>query len=131
MITTTDRVSGGYDLPMYNRKGVRISLDEWALLMGEGRSTADPTAGYHRVGYDVIGHHIVSTAWTGFDARPHLGGEPLIFETAVLCEDGADDHFTKWATEDDARRAHDEIVRRLRVGHAIAEGLRQILGGEE
>lgn len=131
MMTTTDAAPvGGYGLPMYNRQGVRISLDEWAMLMGEGRSAADPTAGYHRIGYDMVGPFTISTAWTGLDSRAFLGGTPLIFESVLMSPHQPDQWF-RHTTEDDAREAHANIVRKARMSLAVGETLRHMLFGEE
>jgi hypothetical protein len=117
-MTTTATPQGGYEIPMYNRQGVRISLDEWALLMDKGRTPADPTAGYYRIAYDMINHVLVSTVWRGFDFRigHGLGGEPLIFETVVT--DGCPDHdevVLRWATEEQARTSHAQMVERVKT----------------
>lgn len=116
---------GGYDIPMYNRSGIRISLDEWAILFSQGRSTADPTAGYCRVGYDRIGPFTISTVWRGFDAREHLGGEPLIFETVVMSVNG--DQIIRHATEAEAEHAHAECVAAARAALTVAGALRRFI----
>lgn len=130
MTTTTGAPAGGYDIPMYNRQGVRISLDEWAMLMSEGRSAADPVAGYHRIGYDMVGPFTISTAWSGFDSRAYLGGEPLIFQSSIMSPHQGD-QVIQYATEDEARRMHAELVDRARVAVTVAGALRQIINGED
>lgn len=124
-MTKTASPAGGYDIPMFNRQGVRISLDEWAMLFSEGRSTADPTAGYHRVGYDVLGPFTISTVWRGFDSREHLGGEPLIFETVVMSVNG--DQIIRHATEAEAEHAHAECVAAARAALTVAGALRRFI----
>lgn len=119
MTTQIKAAAGGYDLPMYNRQGVRISLDEWAILFSEGRSAADPTAGYHRVGYDMVGPFAISTVWRGLDARDYLGGDgPLIFETCVMSPSG--DQILRHTTEAEAEHAHAGCVAAARSAATIA-----------
>lgn len=125
----TGTATGGYDIPMYNREGVRISLDEWAMLFSEGRSAADPTAGYHRVAYDMVGPFTISTVWRGLDAREYLGGEPLIFETAVMSPSG--DQILRHATEAEAQHVHAEVVAAARAALAVGGALRRLIKGSE
>ena len=137
-MTTTATPQGGYEIPMYNRSGVRISLDEWALLFSQGRTPADPTAGYYRVAYDMIGNVMISTVWRGFDSRVGhwLGGEPLIYETVI--NDGCTDHdevVLRWSTEEQARASHGQMVERVKTVVSAASflaDLRRIMGeGDE
>ena len=129
-MTTIKAPSGGYDVPMYNRQGVRISLDEWAMLFSEGRSASDPTAGYHRIGYDTIGPFTISTVWRGLDHREFLGGEPLIFETCVMSPH-QDDQIIRYATEAEARETHAAIIEKVRMVTFVSGALRRLFEGRE
>lgn len=125
MITSASP-AGGYDIPMFNRQGVRISLDEWAMLFSEGRSTSDPVAGYHRIGYDSVGPFTISTVWRGFDCREFLGGEPLIFETVIMSPHQGD-QILRHSTEAEARATHEECITKARAALTVADALRRFI----
>lgn len=126
----TRSTTGGYEVPMYNRQGVRISLDEWAMLFSEGRSASDPTAGYHRIGYDTVEPFTISTVWRGFDHREYLGGQPMIFETVIMAPH-QDDQVIRYATEAEAQHAHAALVEKARMAASVAGALRRLLGGRD
>lgn len=129
-MTITTGIRGGYDIPLFNRKGVRISVDEWAMLMDEGRTEADPTGGYHRIGYDVVGQFAISTVWLGLDHRHFLGGEPEIFET-VVASVARPDQRIRYGTESEAQRAHASLVEHARMTTEIGEHVRRLIEGGE
>lgn len=130
MTTQTAAPVGGYEIPMYNREGVRISLDEWAMLFSEGRTPADPTAGYHRVAYDIVGPFTISTVWRGFDSREFLGGEPLIFETVIMSPHQGD-QIRRQSTEAEARQDHAMCVTKARMAVTVADAFRELLSGDD
>lgn len=130
MTTHTAAPLGGYEIPMYNRQGVRISLDEWAMLFSEGRSATDPTAGYHRVAYDMVGPFTISTVWRGFDSREFLGGAPLIFETVIMSPHQGD-QILRQSTEAEAREDHEMCVSKARMAVRVAGVFRDMLTGED
>lgn len=52
----------------------------------------------------------VSTVWLGIDHSFGDGGPPIIFETMVFGYEGWDDFQLRYATEDEAKTTHDEVV---------------------
>ena len=96
----------------YDRAGRIISISHWAQLRGDCE-------------YAVIGDwcgdngSAVRTVWTGFGFN-YGHPESLIFETHSIVGDEA--LFCTYRTEADARRGHDETVRR------ISKGLEQEIG---
>ena len=107
----------GYDdLPFYDRAGSRISMDEWARLTGD--------AEYCRIASDYVGPYWISTVWLGLDANLGRFGAPLVFETMVFAraerDDPESDGLTdfdcqRWATEEQARAGHAEMVTLVRA----------------
>lgn len=93
------------DPPMhFDRLGVAISLREWCALV------EDP-ADYKRIDETFVGRWRISTIWLGINAIPW--GPPQIFETMVFDADGApgeDFEMRRYATEDQARQGHADMV---------------------
>lgn len=114
-VTDTDSVEGFFwprDC-FYDRAGRIISISHWAQLRSDHE-------------YAVIGDwcnesgSAVRTVWTGFGFS-YGHSESLIFETHSIVGDEA--HFFTYCTEADARRGHDETVRRISAGRERGEGL--------
>ena len=57
----------------------------------------------------------VSTVWLGIDHNFFGEGPPLIFETMIF-GGNHDEYQWRWATEDEARFAHEKIVLNLTAG---------------
>lgn len=102
----------------YNREGVPISLDEFAVF------TEDLT--YKRVRHDYIGDFMISTAWMGIDHSFGSEGPILIFETMIFAVDSYTggiedfDHYQKrYTTEEEAKAGHEEaiqvVLNRIRI----------------
>lgn len=95
----------------YDRDGQPIDATTWLTLFGQGlayarvarttiTSAADPN-----VTFDV------STVWLGVDHDffGH-GSPPIIFETMVFGDDSDDRTMTRYATEEQARKGHQDMV---------------------
>jgi hypothetical protein len=94
------------DPPMhYDRLGVPITLRQWCDLV------EDPE--YKRVASTTVGRWWISTVWLGLD-HGFLPGMPRqIFETMVFDADrnvSEDWEMRRYATEDEARQGHEEMV---------------------
>lgn len=89
----------------YSREGDPISLRDWA----ENRQTAE----MKRVARTVSEHFVVSTVYIGIDHNFAMEGPPLIFETMVFGGE-LEGEMDRYATEEEALRGHEEMVRRVR-----------------
>lgn len=92
----------------YDREGNPISLEGWAHLIEKHED-------YRRVASTVIPETNVwvSTVWLGLDHN-YWGGPPLIFETMVWNEHGADDEICeRWSSENEAVAGHLAVVSAL------------------
>lgn len=107
-----DRAVGVTDFPSdfyYDRAGLPIPFDEWARL----RSLPD----YFRIAEDTIGNYWISTVWVGLVMNLTWTNAPIIFETMVF-EGDADGHdldMLRYATEEEARQGHAEMVTLVRA----------------
>ena len=108
--------------PMFNRQGQEISFFEWVDLL-----QADPR--YPCVAGDVVKQGDVEIEiLTSLIGQPLSGGmfservkdaKPLIFETMVFLPN--DREFThRYATEEEAKAGHAEVVSAIREGRPIA-----------
>lgn len=101
-----DAWDGIPDPPMhYDRAGTPISLRRWAEL-GQDDD-------YRRVASTTVGRWWISTVWLGLDHGFLPGMMRQIFETMVFDRDGAvgeDWEMRRYATEEGARRGHEEMV---------------------
>lgn len=94
----------------YDRDGSPLTRDEWARKF---------TYEYKRVELTELGDGVVvSTVWLGMN---HNWGEgaPLIFETLVMGGE-FDEWMDRYATEEDARRGHAEVVAAIRNGGKLS-----------
>jgi hypothetical protein len=91
---------------LYDRHGQPIGLDLWLeLYLSDSYRVVLMT--------QVNTHVVVSTVWTGVDARVlNRCGQPLVFETAVF-QDGRVEATLRNATEGEARAAHVCLVNQL------------------
>src|SRR4051794_15289386 len=101
----------------YDRDGNPMRMEDF------GRLKADQE--YSCVGVTEMGPYFVSTVWLGLDHN-FWGGPPLIFETMVFtssavrermegvpfeeCEPLRDFTCERYATWDEAKKGHDEMV---------------------
>jgi hypothetical protein len=92
----------------FDREGKPITdVTEWVRLFGD--------AEYKRVAYDELedGRYTISTVWLGLNHQ--FGrGPPLIFETMTFGPDGAADCCRRYATLEEAKRGHEEMLRELK-----------------
>lgn len=112
MWTRTDGVSAYYD-----RDGTRISLWDYVQLVDKSDRE------YKRVARTTIVEAAdpsksleISTVWLGLDHSMFSDGPPLIFETMVFGQGSSLDlDCERYATEDAARRGHDEMLLLVRA----------------
>lgn len=83
---------------------------------------------YRRIGGDTVivdgATLAVSTVWLGVNYNFAGDGPPLIFETMVFGEHPlADAACWRYATEDEARAGHENVVKALRAARLTAEAL--------
>lgn len=91
----------------YDRTGEPMTMHVWAQRFEDLE--------YKRVASDTVGDFDVSTVWLGIDHRFAGDGAPLIFETIVFGGNELEDNEQRrYATEDEARAGHAEIVERLK-----------------
>ena len=101
----------------FDRLGVAISLGEWAQLVEDDE--------YKRIDSTMVGEWFVSTVWTGMDGLAGMvrGRPAQIFETAVF---GPASWHTweqrRYATEEQARRGHDEMVQLVKKLEGVDDG---------
>lgn len=88
----------------YDREGKPIGLGDLLVLKLD--------QDYSRIGFDVVGPVEISTVWLGHDEGFGEGGLRL-FETMVFAPSGTVLR-TQYATEEEARQGHAEIVRKAR-----------------
>lgn len=111
-------------LMFYDREGRPIELLQW------GRLHSNPE--YRTVVRTVVHDRVVSTVWLGIDHNYLPGGRPLIFETMVFakadCEDNGGEDVSlfnidcwRYATEEEAREHHAEVVLGIRAAHVLIE----------
>lgn len=101
----------------YDRQGKPLTLEEWAnynYIEGRGENKD-----YRRIRETTVGSYWVSTVWIGIDLS--FGGlRPLIFETVVFpksrdaIESFEDRDMERYATEEEAIKGHNRMVRRWR-----------------
>ncbi len=92
----------------YDRDGRPITdVGEFARLF------SDLT--YKRILVDTVDGADVSTVWLGINHNYTGEGPPLIFETMIFGGDHDQDCW-RYATEEEARKKHDEIVAALKAG---------------
>jgi hypothetical protein len=95
----------------YDKQGERLDdMLGWARLVEDNE--------YKLVEQTEVGEAFVSTVWMGIDhnfASP--GNPPLIFETMIFGGDH-DECQWRWATEEEARKAHRMIVEKLIAEHS-------------
>lgn len=94
----------------YDRDGKLITEHDWRRL------SADPS--YKRVAYDKIGDLEVSTIWRGTDYPGE--GRSSVFESVVFGrDDGSDNEQRRYATEEEARAGHAELVAQVRAAASL------------
>ncbi len=92
----------------YDRVGESIDQWQWVELF--------ENFDYQRVENTEVGPYRVATNWMGFDLSIWGDGPPLIFETMVFATGTPYDlDCRRYATEDEARAGHDELVLLLRA----------------
>lgn len=104
----------------YDRAGNPISAAQADPLFGNPE--------YKRVGGDTVivdgATLAVSTVWLGVNYNFTGDGPPLIFETMVFGDHPlAEDACWRYATEDEARAGHENVVKALRTARLTAEAL--------
>jgi len=92
----------------YDRQGRPITIEERIRL---DNSEVDGLP-YMRIAETFTEGCRVSTVWLGLNHQ-HGDGPPLIFETMVF-GGGLDQHAERWATEDEARAGHEQMVEKVR-----------------
>ena len=108
--TDSIKAFSGCSLPVYDRKGKRISFDRWAELHREEE--------YLRVDFTRLpGGLEVSTVWLGMD-HSWVQKEPIIFETMVFGDTAyLNNDCRRYSTEDEAFAGHAEMVAELNGSH--------------
>lgn len=106
----------------YDRQGQPITVEEADPLLTDNE--------YKRVAGDIVvldGQQLaVSTVWLGVDHNFDRQGPPIIFETMVFGNHPLAENATwRYATEDEARTGHDNVVRALRAARLTEEALEQ------
>lgn len=97
-----------WDNMCFDRQGRPITVEQYTELLVDDD--------YKRVALTTVGPYAVSTVWLGADHSFGTGGPPLIFETMVFATEGGtadlshDLDCRRYATEDEARRGHEEFV---------------------
>lgn len=102
----------------YDRQGQPITAEEADPLLGD--------ITYKRVAGDTVvldGQQLaVSTVWLAVDHNFSRQGPPLIFETMVFGDHPlAEDACWRYATEDEARTGHENVVKALRTARLTDE----------
>ena len=65
----------------------------------------------------TVGDFEVSTVFLAIDHGLFRGGPPILFETMVFAKDTPADHFCqRYATWDETKKGHDEVVAKLVSG---------------
>jgi hypothetical protein len=97
---------------MYGRDGAPLRFAAWAALFEdhEYKVVAQDRLAY--AGEEIV----VSTVWLGVDHSFGHAARPLIFETLVFGPEHfpLTDEMLRYATEDEARAGHADILARVR-----------------
>jgi hypothetical protein len=102
----------GEGIGYYDRQGNPISFLRFGILR-------EPPSEYPIVAKSQIGDILVSTVWLGIDHNfgGRFGSRPLIFETMVFSGAESEEiEMRRYATEDDARAGHAEVVDEVKKG---------------
>lgn len=100
----------------YDRRGKPLDLDAWSKLVAD--------RDYKRVVETDVAGYWVSTVWLGLDHGFGRYDAPLIFETMVFARnddesvDFGEVDCWRYATEQAARKGHEEAVERVRAAVA-------------
>jgi hypothetical protein len=105
-----------YELDIYNKAGLLISLDDFARLHKD--------MGYRAVGKTSTPNGDVSTVWLGM-SHGMVGGSPIIFETMIFggLYDGEQERY---CTEDEAKAGHLRWIGKVQGNPLILMELRQV-----
>lgn len=98
----------------YDRDGEVITLDQYVTYK-RSANTGNPEDDYSQVAWTELHGLVISTVWVGVPVG-FSGGMPCIFSTLV--NGGTyDGQSWDWATEEEARAGHRQVVR------CVLEGL--------
>jgi hypothetical protein len=96
----------------YDRDGQPMRLYDWAQRFED--------MDYKRVAFDQVDDIDVSTVWLGLDHNFSGDGALLIFETIVFGgPPDVDNETQRYATEEEARAGHAELLERVRSAAAL------------
>lgn len=106
-------------VPRFDRDGEPITAGQWVALF-EDKS-------YQLVEQTEVGGLFVSTVWLGLDHSFGRGDRPVLFETMVFDEHGAEgkrgdevvDGCWRYSTEDEALTGHRAVCEQVRLLEAL------------